>query len=61
MATPKGRGRPLDADKPRDQQRPVRFTADELESIERAAAAEGITVAAFIRRAAVRSAQRRNR
>jgi len=56
--TPKPRGRPI-SDEPRNQQRPVRFTEAEMVLVEHAAEVDGVTVAAFIRGAAVRAARQK--
>lgn len=52
---PKRRGRPAVED-PRDYLRSIRLSSAELEQVERAAELAGVSVATFIRTAAVRAA-----
>ena len=55
-----GRGRPAVEDA-RDNLRSIRMSDAELEAVEQAAEAAGVSVAAFIRDAAVRAAKRKPR
>jgi uncharacterized protein (DUF1778 family) len=52
---------PIDAEKRRGAPVPVRFTDEERELVENAAAADGMSLSAWIRARAVTAARRANR